>query len=112
MDNNSYLVPANAKKGTLILNVFRPFDAALFGGGLLFSLLALAVVPSSNVIIVIICCLPVAITGFLVLPIPHYHNVLTALQSIINFYTNRRMYVWKGWCFYERFVNEQSNSKQ
>ena len=27
---NGYLVPANAKKGTLIFNVFRPFDLGLF----------------------------------------------------------------------------------
>ncbi len=111
MDNNSYLVPANAKKGTLILNIFRPFDAILFGSGLLISLILLAIVPSTNTLIVIVCCLPVAITGFLVLPIPHYHNVLTAIQSVIAFYSNRRMYVWKGWCFYERFINEQSKSK-
>ena len=108
MDSNSYLVPANAKKGTLILNLFRPFDAILFGSGLLVSLVLLAIVPSTNSVVVIICCLPVAITGLLVIPIPYYHNVLTALQSIITFYSNRRMYVWKGWCFYERFVDEQS----
>ena len=111
MDNNSYLVKKKKKKGTLILNIFRPFDAILFGSGLLISLILLAIVPSTNTLIVIVCCLPVAITGFLVLPIPHYHNVLTAIQSVIAFYSNRRMYVWKGWCFYERFINEQSKSK-
>ena len=32
---NGYLVPANAKRGTLIFNIFRPIDLyiALGGGG-------------------------------------------------------------------------------
>lgn len=112
MDSNSYLVPANAKKGTLILNMFRPFDAILFGSGILVSLFLLAIVPSTNTIIVILCCLPVAITGLLVVPIPYYHNVLTAIQSILNFYSERRRYIWKGWCFYEQFVNDEQKSKK
>lgn len=112
MNDNSYLVPANAKKGTLILNLFRPFDAILFGTGILVSLIFLAFLPSTNTILVIIACLPALITGLLVLPIPNYHNVLTALQSIISFYTERRRYIWKGWCLYERFVNEQQKSKK
>lgn len=112
MDNNSYLVPANAKKGTLILNMFTPFDAILFGSGTLLSLLLLSLVPSTNTVIVIICCLPVAITGLLVVPIPNYHNVLTALQSIMLFYSERRRYVWKGWCFYEQFVNDEQKPKK
>ena len=32
---HSYLVPANAKKGSLIFNVFRPFDLILFSSSLL-----------------------------------------------------------------------------
>ena len=41
---NGYLVPANAKRGTLIFNIFRPFDLILFGTGVVISLLALAIV--------------------------------------------------------------------
>ena len=51
---NGYLIPANAKKGTLILNLFRPFDLILLGAGVAFSLIALAVIPSSNIVLVII----------------------------------------------------------
>ena len=111
MINNSYLVPANAKKGTLILNVFRLFDIVMFSSGILLTLLLITIVSSNNLILMLLCCLPAAITGFLVIPIPNYHNVLVAIQSIFNYYFNRKCYVWKGWCFYERFVNEQQSNK-
>lgn len=104
---NGYLVPANAKKGTLILNIFRPLDAIMFGLGAMVSLLLLAIVNSSDTIIVLVSCLPVAITGFLVVPVPNYHNVLCALQSIFRFLREKRKYKWRGWCFYEKFGEEK-----
>ena len=109
---NGFLVPANAKKGTLILNLFRPFDLILFGTGVVISLIMLALVPTNNTWLVLLSCLPAGVTGFLVIPIPNYHNVLVAIQSIINFYSERRKYVWKGWCFYEQFANEDKKRKQ
>lgn len=109
---NGYLVPANAKKGTLIFNLFRPFDLGLLLGGIGISLLGLAIVPSTNIVAVLIALLPGCICGLLVFPIPNYHNVLCALISIYSFYTERRSYVWKGWCFRERFNEEASKSKK
>lgn len=108
---NGYLIPANAKKGTLILNLFRPFDLILLLSGIGVSLLGLAIIPSSNVVAVIIAMLPGCICGLLVFPVPNYHNVMCALISIYSFYTERRKYVWKGWCFYERF-SENSKSRK
>lgn len=108
---NGYLVPANAKKGTLIFNIFRPFDLILFGIGIVISLISLSVVQSSNTILIVFACLPVGITGLLVFPIPHYHNVLCAIQSIIRFYSERRNYIWKGWCFYEKFPDDSKSKK-
>ena len=108
---NGYLIPANAKKGTLIFNIFRPFDLMLFSIGVGVSLLALAIVPSSNMIAVTIAMIPGCVCGLLVFPIPNYHNVLCALCSIYKFYTERRRYVWKGWCFYEQFKDTESKSK-
>ena len=108
---NGYLIPANAKKGTLILNLFRPFDLILLGVGVAVSLIALAVIPSSNIIAVIIALLPGCVCGLLVFPVPNYHNVLCALFSIYRFYTERRNFVWKGWCFNERF-NDDSKSRK
>lgn len=107
---NGYLVPANAKKGTLIFNIFRPFDLLLFSIGVAVSLIALAIVPSSNIIAVTIAIIPGCVCGLLVLPIPNYHNVLCALGSIYRFYTERRRYVWKGWCFYEQYKDIESKA--
>lgn len=106
---NGYLIPANAKKGILKFNIFRTFDLILFGVGVLISLLMLAFVDTTNIIVVILALLPGCLCGLLVFPIPNYHNVLCALCSIYRFYTLRRNYVWKGWCFNERF--NEKNSK-
>ena len=114
---NGYLVPANAKRGTLIFNIFRPFDLMLFIIGITVSLIALLILPSSNIVAVLLALLPGCVCALLVIPIPNYHNVLCALISAYSFYTKRRRYVWKGWCFYEQFKefdaksSEKSNSK-
>ncbi len=110
--NNSYLIPANSKKGTLILNIFRQVDILIFGTGILVSLLMLIFLNTSNLLLVILSCLPGAITGVLVFPIPNYHNVLVVLQCIFEFYTERQKFEWKGWCFYERIANEGKNTKK
>ena len=39
-------------------------------------------------------------------PIPNYHNVRTALKSIYLFYSNRRRYIWKGWCVKDEFKED------
>ena len=104
---NGYLVPANSKKGTLILNMFRPIDLIIFGVGAGVSLFMLMLMPSDSTVGILIALLPAGVTGLLVVPIPNYHNVLCAIQSIIRFFGERRNYVWKGWCFYEKFGREK-----
>ena len=111
MNNGGFLVPANAKKGTLIFNIFRPFDLMLFGIGIGITLVLLMILPTDNIVFAVIALLPGCTAGLLVFPIPNYHNVLCALQSIHRFYTERRKYVWKGWCFYEQFNDKTSNRK-
>ena len=108
---NGYLVPANAKRGTLIFNIFRPIDLIMFGVGAGLSLLLLMIVDSSNTILILLSCLPVGITGPLVVPIPNYHNVLCAIQSVLRFYRERRNYIWRGWCFYERLAINDKDKK-
>ena len=103
---NGYLIPANSKRGTLIFNVFRPIDLGIFSSGVAISLLLLAIVPSTNVLLVTIALLPVCICGLLVVPVANYHNVLCAIGSIYRYYTERRRYVWKGWCFYEQYKDK------
>ena len=76
---NQYLIPANTKRGKLILGWFRPFDLALFGSGILVSLLLLAFLQFDSTISIIIGLAPALITGFLVMPVPNYHNMLNII---------------------------------
>lgn len=96
---NEYLIPANTKKSMLIFGLFRPFDLALFGTGVGITLLLLVILPVSELIYAIIALAPALVTGFLVFPIPNYHNIRTVIMSVWRFYTERRIYYWKGWCF-------------
>lgn len=111
MYEDSYLIPANAKKGTLWLNFLRPIDAIIFGCGIGFTLILLLIFSEKGMVWLIISILPVCITGLLVVPVPNYHNVLCAIQSIIIFYSNSREYEWKGWCFYEQFISNEKSKK-
>ena len=108
---NGFLIPANAKKGTLIFNIFRPFDLILFCSGAFVSLILLTVISTTNIIAVLLALMPGFICCLLVFPIPNYHNTLCALISIYNFYTKRRKYVWKGWCFNEQFTRDDETEK-
>lgn len=94
----NYLIPANTKKSMLFFGLFNTFDLILFGSGLGISLLLLLVLPVEQLLFAIIAVLPGLITGFLVFPIPYYHNVLTILKNVISFFTSRQQFVWKGWC--------------
>ena len=94
----NYLIPANTKSGKLILGYFKPFDLILLGTGVLISLVMLMTFPMSSNWQVIIVVLPGLICAFLVIPIPNYHNILTIIIEGYNFFTNRRNYIWKGWC--------------
>ena len=96
---DQYLIPANTKRGQLILGWFRPFDLALFSLGVLISLLLLAFLQFDDVISVIIGLSPALITGFLVMPVPNYHNMLNIIVEAYEFLTNRQKYEWKGWCY-------------
>ncbi len=106
---NSYLIPANTKKSQLILGFFTPTDLVIFVVGCAVSLILLLLLNGTNNLgLLVLLMMPALISTFLVMPVPHYHNVLQLLTNIFNFYTNRRIYYWKGWCIYERF---SSNDK-
>ena len=95
----NYLIPANTKKGQLILGIFRPFDLILFGTGCLITVVLLATCPLTNTWVTIVILSPALITGFLVMPVPYYHNMLNILIEAYEFITNRQTYRWKGWCY-------------
>lgn len=95
---NNYLIPANTKSGTLILGIFKPFDLILLGTGVMISLIILLTFPSLSTAQLIIVVIPGLTSAFLVIPIPNYHNILTIIIDIYYYFTNRRNYIWKGWC--------------
>ena len=105
---NNYLIPANTKKSQLIAGFFTKTDLAIFLIGCAVSLVMLLLFGSFSLGYLILMILPALISAFLVMPVPHYHNVLQLLTNIVNFYLNRRIYYWKGWCIYEGF---NSNDK-
>lgn len=94
----NYLIPANTKKGSLILGIFNPFDMILFGVGVLITLVLLIAMPMDTTWQVILVILPAATTTFLIIPVPNYHNILTIVIECYQYLTNRRRYIWKGWC--------------
>ena len=94
----NYLIPANTKKSFLFFGVFNKFDFILFGSGIAVSLLLLLILPVEQLSFAIIAILPGLVTGFLVFPIPYYHNVLTVIINFFTFFTTRQQFVWKGWC--------------
>lgn len=95
----NYLIPANTKQGQLIFSIFRPFDLMLFGAGILITILLLAICPLTNTWVVVLVLSPACVTGFLVVPVPYYHNMLNIIVEGYEFYTNRQTYRWKGWCY-------------
>ena len=98
---NGYLIPANTKKSQLILGFFTPTDLIIFIVGCLVSFILILLVKTLSLPILILIMLPALVSAFLVMPVPHYHNVLQLLTNVFNFYTNRRQYYWRGWCMYE-----------
>ena len=104
---NNYLIPANSKNGQLILNLFKPADLVILAIGTVITVIFLFVFKEDTIPLLVAKLLPVTISLLLVMPIPSYHNVLCAIQSIWNFYNNKRRFVWRGWCFYEKFGREK-----
>ena len=97
--NNLYLIPANSKKSQLWFSIFRPFDAALFGVGIVTTIILLiTVTKSDSIFLMFLKVLPALLTGIMVLPIPNYHNVMGFFKSMINYLSSNKQYYWKGWC--------------
>ncbi len=100
-ERQEYLIPANSKRGMLILNMFRPIDLGIFASGAILTLLLLMVITDQSFKMVIIKLLPLLVCTFLVLPIPNYHNTRILIKEVKSFFTERRIFLWKGWCVYD-----------
>lgn len=107
MDKETYLIPANSKRGLLIFNAFTSFDLTIFGIGFFITIMAILIFPPQILLHTIIELLPALVTGFLVMPVPNYHNVLVVLTELIQYLTERQRYIWKGWHFYDGMEQEQ-----
>lgn len=94
----NYLIPANTNSGKLIFGMFKVEDLILFGIGITVTILLLAFVPVSSFWMSILMLSPAAISSFLVIPLPYYHNMLTFILDIYDFLESQREYKWKGWC--------------
>ncbi len=98
-----FLIPANTKKSMLIFGAFTTFDLILFAVGIGATLLMLVIISPNTLLTAIIDLLPALICGFLVLPIPNYHNIRIVIQELYGFYTTRQRFIWKGWCVNDEY---------
>lgn len=105
---NGSLVPANTKRSTLILGMFRLVpDILIAATGTVITVILLAILSNVSTIAMILSLIPMLVSVVLVLPIPQYHNTLCAIQSILGFYQGRRKYIWRGWCVKNEFERKQ-----
>lgn len=106
-----FLIPANSKKSMLIFGLFNGLDLAIFAIGIGMSLLLLMIIGPSETLDTFILLIPALVAVLLVSPIPNYHNVRTIIKSVWEFYMNRQIFVWKGWCVRDVFKDEQPGKK-
>jgi len=99
VNDNTYLIPANTKRGILIFSLFTKLDLTLLSIGISITMIMILILPLDTLTVTMIALAPGLISAFLVLPVPNYHNILTVLKGAYEFYTERRKYIWKGWCF-------------
>ena len=110
MNKNQYLIPANTKRGQLILGLFKPIDLGIFAGGVIITLsllLLMSSTGSSDNVFSLLSLVPGLVAVALVFPFPNYHNIRTAIGEVINFYSNRQKYVWRGWCSSYEFKDKR-----
>lgn len=106
--NGNYLIPANTKRGQLILGLFMPIDLIIFGSGLLVTFILVAILPMEITWVAVLSITPGIICALLVAPVAYYHNVRQLIIEIYKYFTKRNKYVWKGWCFLDE---SESKSK-
>ena len=88
----------NAKKSMLIFGFFTKIDLIIAATGIFFTFLMMILVKSPSFIQMILIILPLLIGSFLVMPVPHYHNVLQLILNVYNYiFVDQKSYRWKGW---------------
>ncbi len=110
--NGNYLIPANTKRGQLILGLFEPVDLIILAVGIITTVILIALLPMYNALFAALAIMPGLIAGFLVLPVAYYHNVRQLITELIKYFTGRRRYIWKGWCFLDESNYESKNESK
>lgn len=104
----NYLIPANTKRGKLIFGLFRTVDLIIFLCGLVVTFVLLAIFPMDNTVMAVLALAPALSCTLLVAPVPHYHNIMCLIADMYSFFSERRRFIWRGWCF----VYESTKSKK
>ena len=97
---NSYIIPANSKKSMLILVFFKPVDLIIFITGVALTIILAIFIKATEAKNMLLILIPGCVAGLLVMPVPHYHNVRQLITNFLSFFSGRRKYIWKGWCWY------------
>ena len=98
MGGNEFLIPANSKKSMLILGFFNTVDLIIFITGAVLTFLLLFIIDTNNLKQALFIIAPIALSAFLVIPIPNHHNIRTFIGNVYIYYSNRKTYYWRGWC--------------
>ena len=98
MGNNNYLIPANSKKSMLILGLFNTTDLVIFATGMIVSFVLMLSIQTNDIKTALLILTPALVCTFLIVPLPNQHNVRTFIKNVYTYYTNNRVYYWKGWC--------------
>lgn len=101
-----FLIPANSKKSMLIFGAFTTFDLILFACGITATVIMLLLIAPNTLFGAVIDLMPALICGFLVLPVPNYHNIRIILQEAYRYFTSRQKFIWKGWCVKDEYGDE------
>lgn len=104
---NQYLIPANSKRSMLILGLFTPIDLIIVGIGGGITAMLMFIISASTLKDVITILTPLLISVVMVLPVPNHRNIWQLTANIYNYFSKRRTYYWRGWCFTNGEENEE-----
>lgn len=96
---NQYLIPANSKRSMMILGLFTPIDLIIIGVGGGITAFLMLIINAQNLKDILTILTPLLISAVMVLPVPNHRNIWNLTANIYNYFSKRRTYYWKGWCF-------------
>jgi len=99
------LVPANAKKGLLIFNMYKLTDFLLIVVSAIITIIIYFMVDKSFASI-LLAMSPLVLAILYTIPIPNYQNLNKVLRNLSQYTRNDQKYYWKGWCLDETFKDE------